>query len=346
MRILHLVLFSYDKDNVYPRMMASTCNFYKQYEKKSNNNHNVDTYYYYYDEEVKTITVDQEKKLLKIPGKETYIPGILDKTIEALRYFFMDHTKLYGIFDLVIRSNASTLINFEVLLHTLETKKQDIFTVPFYAGPLLQTAKNVGPEHGIVNQQDLPIDFITGTCIIMNYFTVSYLLQYCHKLERDLIDDLSIALFFKRESLTTQHNFNPKQIAFQFLGLSQHMNISYVSAFRNQNYMNREENVTALIQQVDCLTQRYFDIPKKPIERVLYHDKDITAFVLVLCKESTNHKWFISGNDNRRLDDLFGDPKPMHLKLLHLQFTDGFVFSQASNWCFSYDFVSKQLFVE
>ena len=78
MKILHLVLYS--KEEYYDKMKELTSNFYKLYNK------NVDTYYYYFDENIKD-NYELIENNLKIKGKESWIPGILDKTIKAFKYF-------------------------------------------------------------------------------------------------------------------------------------------------------------------------------------------------------------------------------------------------------------------
>lgn len=71
-----------------------------------------------------------EGDVLKIKGEESYIPGIFDKTILALKYF----EDRFDAFDFVIRPNLSSFMVLGRLKNYLSKQKKE----HFYAGhPLL-----------------------------------------------------------------------------------------------------------------------------------------------------------------------------------------------------------------
>ena len=61
------------------------------------------------------IFYDKNKDILYIYGKETYIPGILDKTIQA---FDIIHNKMKIPYDFIFRTNISTFVHFKNTLQS------------------------------------------------------------------------------------------------------------------------------------------------------------------------------------------------------------------------------------
>ncbi len=160
MKILHLVLYS--KSDYYDQMKIITNNFYKIFKK------NVDTYYYYYDESIKE-NFQLVNNELKIKGKETFIPGILQKTILAFKYF---ENKLDN-YDYVIRSNISTIIDFDKIIKILLKNRYDygcyLFIRPSYK-------------------------FSSGTSILVNNKLIRFILDSTEKIDYTKIDDVAIGI--------------------------------------------------------------------------------------------------------------------------------------------------------
>jgi hypothetical protein len=169
MKILHLVLYS--KEEYYDKMKELTSNFYKLYNK------NVDTYYYYFDENIKD-NYELIENNLKIKGKESWIPGILDKTIKAFKYF---ENKLDN-YDYIIRSNISTIIDFNKLLVYLDN--------------------SIIYSSGLVNDW-YGTKYASGTNIILNKEGTNYLIDNKLKLDMTIIDDVSIGLLMN--NITKPH---------------------------------------------------------------------------------------------------------------------------------------------
>lgn len=164
LRIVHLVLYS-DEPH-YQQMYQLTRKYYAQF-------NNIRTIYYKFS---KTISTPFEFKddILSIKGEETFIPGILDKTIQCFEWV----EKNIKNYDYVIRSNISTIINFEILVPLIQKEPIE------YGG-------------GLLWKHEYPIEFISGTCIIFSNQVFNKLVQYKDNFDRTLIDDVSIGKFIK-----------------------------------------------------------------------------------------------------------------------------------------------------
>lgn len=98
--LLHLVLYN-PQTSYEVQMKNTTSKWYKKFP-------DVETYYYFFQEGI-LVPELREGDLLLIPGKETWIPGLLDKTIKALAFF--DRNRYRGL----LRSNISSIIDLDAL---------------------------------------------------------------------------------------------------------------------------------------------------------------------------------------------------------------------------------------
>jgi hypothetical protein len=172
---LHLVLYSDDKE--YNKMKKITEKYYKIYK-------NVKTIYYKFDNTIKE-DYKLDHNLLKIKGNETFIPGILDKTIKAF-----DYIKGYE-YDYLVRSNISTIINFKLLDKNLTIKPVE------YSGGKIYNLNWLDEKGGIIDKTYFGLQFASGTAIIFSKKIINELLQNKEKINYKLIDDVSIALFMR-----------------------------------------------------------------------------------------------------------------------------------------------------
>ena len=167
-RILHLVLYS--ENTEYTQMYEITRQFYNEFP-------SVHTIYYTYRPH-QTEDYVLEKDILYIKGEESYIPGILEKTIKAIQY----HQPKFSNYDFVLRSNISTVVNFHLLIEELQKTPLE------YGGGLLYDVK---PEDG-----SEPYYFISGTAILFSIDFANYLINNSHLLEKETIDDVAIGKFY------------------------------------------------------------------------------------------------------------------------------------------------------
>ncbi len=215
-KILHLVLFSHDM--YYDKMYNTTSKYYNKFS-------NVKTIYYTYDNNISN-EYELKNDILYIKGTETYIPGILDKTIKTLEYF---QYKLDN-YNYVVRSNISTIVNFSLLISELNQ-----FPV-VYAGGILNDLKLQSNDNTIKNNSA----YASGTSIILSIEMAKFLLYNQKYLRRKLVDDLAIGYFF--------HDFNivPTSIddgKFIFVDDIKNINLK-----KNIFYRNRTEN-----RNLDCI---------------------------------------------------------------------------------------------
>ena len=143
----------------------------------------VKTYFITFREQSKPIMI--EKDIMYVQGKENMIPGVLDKSIQALEYCVNQNIP----FDYFVRSNISTFIHYErfpfielvsnTTLHNTSTSVLRVY--------LPSSTYQVGVNHiGFRHSQ--------GTNIILSREATLYLLEHKNKLDRTVIDDIAINL--------------------------------------------------------------------------------------------------------------------------------------------------------
>lgn len=127
--------------------------------------------------------------ILYIRGKETYIPGILDKTIKAIKYVKDNYSDI----DYIVRQNISTIILYPELINRIIESDID------FGGPLLYYAYP-NTESGLIgNKYDLygHLPFISGICMIFSRKAIEFILAHIPEImEYELVDDLSISYAF------------------------------------------------------------------------------------------------------------------------------------------------------
>ena len=171
--ILHLVLYS--SSPFYDAMMQQTRRYYKTLPL-------VRTVYYVFDD-VDYPTLEGD--LLRIPGRESYIPGILDKTLEAFKFFGHELDRYAG----VVRSNVSTLVSFESLRERLSECSGELH----YGGTVVTNYSHHEVPDWPVEKGRMP--FVHGTCIFLSPCLVKQTLSEIKRVNRKYVDDLSLGLF-------------------------------------------------------------------------------------------------------------------------------------------------------
>ncbi len=226
MKILHLVLYS--KSDEYDRMKSITNSFYKNYK-------NVDTYYYYFDNTISNNYEIKENDLL-IKGTETYIPGILDKTIKALQYFKIKNR--LNDYDYVLRSNVSSVINFDKLIDILLKEKEKY-------------------DYGCYIYKRPPYKYSSGTSILLNIKTINFILNNLDKLDYSIIDDYAIGkLIFTKIDKVKFCNIRNK-VCFNY----KNEPINNYVIFRNKTVKNRNTDVLTIKKITELIEKN-----NKPVE--------------------------------------------------------------------------------
>ncbi len=168
LRVVHLVLYS----DTYQDMYEATREYYKST--------NIPVYYYSFSEDLQSPYEIKGDRLF-LRGKESYLPGILEKTLQALAIF--------PDADYIIRSNASTVVDIVKLVNDLTKNPVD------YAGSYVHTLQWLDPGNGIRDKKYWGTRYASGTCIILSKKAVKYLLST--KIDKTVIDDVAIGVALK-----------------------------------------------------------------------------------------------------------------------------------------------------
>ena len=180
LKYVNLVLYSDDRE--YNEMKEITQGYYKKFE-------NVKTIYYKYDEKINEEYL-MEGDVLKIKGKDTYVPGILEKTVKAMEYVENDE------YDYFVRSNISTIVDFKLLDEELKKNPME------YGGGLINNLQRLDESAGIKDKTHFGLNYVSGTAIIMSKNTLKEMIKQKDKIDYKIVDDVSIGLlmrFLKKE---------------------------------------------------------------------------------------------------------------------------------------------------
>jgi hypothetical protein len=167
-----MVLFS--KGPEYEEMYKITREYYKRFD-------NVMTIYYLFSGKDEEPYLDGD--ILYLPGKETYVPGILDKTMHTFSYIF----KKYPNYDYYLRTNISTIVDINRLLIQLDKEPIE------YGGKIIR----IFPGHrhkqsGIENDRYQGLTYISGTAILFSKEMFRKFVEHSHEIDRSVIDDVAI----------------------------------------------------------------------------------------------------------------------------------------------------------
>ncbi len=180
-KILNLILYSMNEtssDNEYYLKMIA---LQKEYMKSCG----MTFYFYCYKEDLQDEYVIEDN-MLYIKGTESFIPGILEKTIRAFEI-----TKNLD-YDILIRSNISTVIDYNNLQKILYKIPNDVV----YAGGSCLTHNWLDLKSGIDKIYNIP--FVLGTSIILKKQGVDIIIKNKHLLPTTIIDDFAIAILFNK----------------------------------------------------------------------------------------------------------------------------------------------------
>jgi len=208
--ILHLVLYS--QENNYDCMYKATREYYKKFT-------NVKTIYYRYSQQIVN-DYQLEDDILLIKGTETFIPGILNKTIKAFQYFENELDN----YNYIVRSNISTIINFNILTKLLKERSFD------YTGGMSGEVDNA--------------KFIIGTGIIFSNKAMKSLIKNENLVDRSRIDDISIGLFYNKNFPEyVNDTLDPKY----YIHNGENVNISDINTNQIIFYRNKNKD-----RNMDC----------------------------------------------------------------------------------------------
>ena len=138
----------------------------------------------------------ESERLIEVRGHETYIPGILDKTVVGIKACL----ELFD-FDFLVRSNASTVVDTSELEIQLSPYSR---TQHLYGGHTWPLERIDGKlQFTTVEWLGRGLPFVTGTGIILSRVTSQYIVDNAALLDKSIVDDVAIAVLL--ESLQKTH---------------------------------------------------------------------------------------------------------------------------------------------
>jgi len=234
MKILNLVLYS-DNHEIYVQMYQALSGYYKGFS-------DVSTYFYKYNENISG-NIEITGDIINIKGRESYTPGILNKTIDAFMLF--KNNGEYEKYDYIIRSNISSIVNFSLLSEQLELNP-----VEYYG------STNIGN----ITLDNTNIPFASGTNIIMSKKGYMTLVDNINLLNRAYIDDISIAVFFHKLNIKITNVGKAGESGFVFVPMINN-NLEYEKlvshnylVYRNKSENNRQYDVINMKNIIKYLT--------------------------------------------------------------------------------------------
>lgn len=108
--VIFLIIAS-DDNSCYGNMKNILNLYYKKYEKS----HNLKYFFVYLDESI-TDNILVKKNNIYVKGKESIVPGIITKTMTALKYINNNYD-----YDILVRTNLSSFYNLENLYSLLDS---------------------------------------------------------------------------------------------------------------------------------------------------------------------------------------------------------------------------------
>jgi len=190
LKLLNIII--YNENETHERLMKKELEIYLQ---KFNNF--VTFYFVTYRQQQEDIIL--ENNCIYIKGTEGFIPQVLNKTIIATDYCV---NTLKTQFDFLIRSNISSVINFD------KFPLQELTFEKCYSGPQQLNLNWLDIPFGI-NEQNINeirnTKYVSGTSIIMSNDVVNYLLEHQSELDNTIIDDVSIGVLLSKV-------YHPKEI--------------------------------------------------------------------------------------------------------------------------------------
>jgi hypothetical protein len=240
-KILNLVLYSDDEH--YNNMYNVLSNFYKKF-------YNVKTYFYKFNNTIEN-DIELIDDVLNIKGSESMIPGILDKTLKTFKYV----EKEFENYDYIIRTNISSVVDFNILSNELEK------TPVLYYGSTRYGYIDILDHPSEIKTKYFNIYFSSGTNIILSKKGYKLLLDNIHLIDKFFLDDVAIGILFKIININLTYICLDKFIFVPiFNNINEINNLiekEYI-VYRNRNDVDRNIDVKQIKLITDKLSQKYF----------------------------------------------------------------------------------------
>jgi hypothetical protein len=221
---------------VYLSIYNSTEDYDKMLELQ--NNYISDNFYFISFKELpKPLEYIIENNIIYISGKESYVPGILQKTIAAMDIIT---NKLKIDYDFLIRTNVSTYINFHNINNFIKNFNSKDCIFMGEENSLQWT--NI--DYGVVDNNYFGTNYYQGVLIIFSKKLVQIILNNSLNLNYSIIDDVSLGLFVNNLENVIKINLDHK------ISYNNKFNCEYFAYANNQNKNNRLIDISNLESQI------------------------------------------------------------------------------------------------
>jgi hypothetical protein len=167
-------------------------------------------FFYWFDPDLVSEFEVRGSDELVFRGPETYLPGILDKTLRAIEAAL----NLFP-FDYLLRTNVSTICDYALLSTFLAKTPVD------YGGSCVNPLAWLDPPSGIVDKRLWGLRFVSGTGIVLSRASCRMMVasrqQQPNEIDFRLIDDVALGDFFARR-LGNAAAVDFRHHGFQFVG--------------------------------------------------------------------------------------------------------------------------------
>jgi len=251
MKFLNLVLYSnssVEHQEGYEEMQKTLEKYYKSFP-------DVYTIFYKYSEDIDT-DVFMDNQILHFKGKESLVPGVLEKTLKVFEYVI--DNEIMNKYDYVIRSNISSIVNFDLLAKELQSNPMS-----FYGGPEIQNLQWNGG--GITDSTWYGTLFACGTCLIFTKEAIQYIVSSQHLLHKNIVDDIAIAILFREhrpdiqaQQFKDRSQYKPTPVfyterGFDIGAIRQYIKSNNIIVYRNRCYNCRKVDEIQMQLIVDIL---------------------------------------------------------------------------------------------
>ena len=263
-KIIFLAIYNESSDYI---QMYQLHKYYLNYMKHVNHA-NIKYYFIIFKKlENQDYLIDDKNYILYINGTESFIPGILDKTIKA---FDIIHNKLNLEYDFIFRTNVSSFVQFQNVFSYLknfpEPKKE-----MYYIGPT-RDLQWIDKPSGIMDETYWGTIYCTGSCIIFSPSLIKNILDNREKLHYNIIDDVSIGHYISSIKNVKIINIEPTYFSLNPHNLNLNKNhLCYMNNFNKQNRIIDINNLKKIMIKSIHSIQRSKLIYIKPKVRLLYN---------------------------------------------------------------------------
>jgi len=241
MKFLNIVILSESSHDKYREMYTLLSDYYKVF-------NNTKTIFITLREQEEDYNLIED--ILYMKGTESYMPGILEKTIKSFEYY----KEYISECDYIIRSNISTIIDFNKLEKYLHNTP-----VNYYGGARIYDLQWLGG--GIEDDKWFGTIFVSGTSIILTNKAIDLLLEKKEMIQMNIIDDVSFGIFFRELNIKCDYlntnTFCDVPLLTNNMIINDVLNNENIIFYRNKKMNNRQIDVIQMKIIIDAIRNKY-----------------------------------------------------------------------------------------